>query len=148
MKKMLLAAITLAGLTIVGDAEARLFGRGRYSSPTNNSACGPVCGPVCAPSCAPSCAPACGNSAIPRCFKTIEVPAIERRIKNAPIRRCVKNPDIIEFRDVAPLVIPQEPERICKPVADTVWFEEVPDTVVYECPCDAQQTACGPARCM
>jgi hypothetical protein len=143
MKKMLLAALAF-GLVAAGSLTAGFFGRGRFSGPNNcaTPACAP-CAPVCAPVCAP-CAPAVCQTAIPKCFKTIEVPAIERRIPNSPIRRCVKNPDRVEYIEQAPLVIPQEPLKKCTPVADTVWFEEVPDTIVYECPVDAQAAPCAP----
>jgi hypothetical protein len=108
--------------------------------------CNP-CRPACQPAaCQPACQPAC--PAKPKCYKTVmvpkqimcpkvvEVPAIEKRIKQAPTceRKC-------EYYKVPVTVY----ETRCR--WKTIWHAQ-PDIVCYECPVDTMQSAprrSGPA---
>ncbi len=130
MNKMMLAVLAL-GLGYAGAAQAFLFGRN----------CGRGCGAAVA---APTCAPVQQQVAVPKCFKTIEVPAIERRIKQPDICETIPCPDKVVYHKQKPLVIPQP--DICERIPQApkqVWHKQ-PDIVTYECPVEA---SAAPARC-
>lgn len=99
MKRMLFALAAIFAVASVADLSA--FGYGRRGS--CNSCATPVA----------SCAPACATPVVPKCYKTIEVPAIQRNIKQAPVCERIPQPDKV------------------------VWHAQ-PDIIVYECPSDCE----------
>lgn len=128
MKKMLLAVLGL--LSFASLVDARGFG-GR---------CGKSCGPCAAPACAPACAPQC--PVIPRCFKTIELPAIERRVKQPDVCERIPQPDCVKYVAQKPIVIQRAPICVRTKVADKVVWHKQPDIVTFECPCGTTANGC------
>lgn len=127
MKKMLLLAVAILSVSFVGTASA-IFGLGR-------GRCGVSCPPA---QCAVQ--QACP---IPKCYKTVEVPAIERRIKQPDICETIPCPDKVVWHKQKPLVIPQPDicERIPQPAK--VVTHKQPDIVTYECPVNATSVPLG-----
>lgn len=101
MKKMLLALVAIFAIATISNVSAG-FGYGRRG---------------CNTGCATPVAACPATPVVPKCFKTIEVPAIQRNIKQAPICERIPQPDKV------------------------VWHAQ-PDIIVYECPSDCN-TGCN-----